>query len=132
MQKINRKSLITRTVSQAIKCRKISQICISTNIEKGINFSDKKVFILKRPENLCRDNSSSEDAIKHCIKFFKYEKDKEFENIILLQPTSPFRRSLDIENAIKKFEIDKADSLFSGIKTKQFVWKKGKNFFSKS
>ncbi len=130
LQKINGQSLIDRTVKEALKCKSISSICISTDIKKATNFSKKKLLIIQRPKKLCNDVSKTEEAILHCIKFYKNIINKEFENIILLQTTSPFRTSIDINNAIKNYERNRADSLFSGVKTKQFIWKKNKYFYS--
>ncbi len=130
LKKINGKTLIDRTIIEAKKCKKISQICLSTNIDQLFNLQDKSVFVLKRPNNLSTNNSSTEMAVKHCINFYLEKKKIKFKNIILLQPTSPFRNKFDIENAINIFEKDKADSLFSGTKGKLFIWKKRKNLYS--
>ena len=49
------------------------------------------------------------------------------ENVILLQPTSPFRNDKDILKAIKKYEKGNHDSLFSAYEDKILIWKKKKN-----
>ena len=53
--------------------------------------------------------------------------DQVCDNIILLQPTSPFRNSSDIDDAIRLFVKNKSDSLFSGFEDKLFIWNKNKN-----
>ena len=50
-------------------------------------------------------------------------------NLILLQPTSPFRNNIDISESIKLFEEKKLDSLFSAFKSKFLVWQNFKNKF---
>ena len=53
-------------------------------------------------------------------EFFNYKK---FDNIVLLQPTSPLRKYNDIDNAIKKFINNKADSLFSCVDIHPYIWR---------
>lgn len=128
--KINDKTLIDIAINNSLNCKKISKICLSTDIKNPTKIKNNKLIILKRPKNLASDDSSTEETIKHAINFFITTKKLIFKNIVLLQPTSPFRSKLDIENAIKKFEKDKSDSLFSGTEEKLFIWKKNKNFNS--
>ncbi len=56
-----------------------------------------------RPASLATDTSSSRDAILHAYDTLKAE-GKEYDAIVLLQPTSPFRRPEDILNAVKAYE----------------------------
>ena len=128
--KIKGKTLVDIAINTASNCKKISKICLSTDIKNPTKIKNNKLFVLKRPKNLASDTSSTERTIKHTINFFLNTQNQKFENIILLQPTSPFRSKLDIENALNKFEKDKSDSLFSGTKKKLFIWKKNKNYFS--
>ena len=128
--KIKDKTLVDITINTALNCKKISKVCLNTDIKNPTKIKNDKLFILKRPKNLGSDTSSTEKTIKHTINFFLATKNQKFENIVLLQPTSPFRSKLDIENAINKFEKDKSDSLFSGTEHKLFIWKKSKNFYS--
>ena len=47
---------------------------------------------------------------------------KKPENIILLQPTSPLRKSSHIQDSINFFEDNKYDSILSGYVDKVFMW----------
>lgn len=65
-----------------------------------------------RPQIISGDHSSSVDYILHAIKFYS-QQNIDIENIVVLQPTSPLRRSLDILNAIELFNNNNSDSLIS-------------------
>lgn len=104
------KPLINWTVESAVKSKYIDKIFLSTDSDEIIN-SVKKFPVeipFKRPENLSTDKSTSTDVILHFIDWMK-KKCNQFDMLLLLQPTSPFRKSVHIDNSIKKF-ID-SDSL---------------------
>jgi CMP-N,N'-diacetyllegionaminic acid synthase len=83
------------------------EICISSNDQDvldialglGINIP------FKRPEELSTDTSSSYDVILHAIKFYE-DQNKHFDSVVLLQPTSPFRKSEDLQKMILLYKED--------------------------
>ena len=105
--KINGKKMFNYTLQAALNCNKIDKILISTDITTLIKKNNKKVFHINRPKNLCQDHCSTESAIKHAVNFFFKHDKREIKNIILLQPTSPFRDSIEIKKAINEFEKKK-------------------------
>ena len=128
--KINRKPLIYYTYREAIKIFNSKNIYVSSDDLKAKKFSDKfNLSFVKRPSNLCTDKSKTEDVIKHFIISNKIIN----KNIVLLQATSPMRKSKDILDCINKFENNKLDSIFSVYKEKNFLWtKKNKKLVSYS
>ncbi len=122
--KIKNKSLFNYTLEAAKKSKKIDNIIVSTNINKLIKTNSKKIFYIKRPNYLCKDHCSTESAISHALKVYEYSEKYKFDNIILLQPTSPFRNHIDIDNAIQTFEKFKYDSLISVYQEKISLWRK--------
>ena len=130
-RKIKKISLLDYTLSAAIKTKRIDKIIVTTNIKKLLKKNQKKIFYVKRPKYLCKDSSSTESAILHSLKIFKIANKIEPKNIILLQPTSPFRDSLDIAKSIKTFESGNYNSLFSAYKSKFFLWEKYKKNYAK-
>jgi len=123
---IKGKSLFDHTLIAARNSKKIERIIVSTDINKLIKKKKKKIIYVKRPNNLCLDTSKTESAIIHSLNFLKRSLKETCENIILLQPTSPFRNSEDINNAINFFNRNKFDSLFSGYEDKLFLWNSNK------
>jgi len=94
------KPLIFWTIKTALKS-KLNNLIVSTDSLKIKKISEKygvNVPFL-RPANISKDNSKSIDVIKHAIKFYKKKKIN-FDAIMLLQPTCPFRNVNDINSSI--------------------------------
>jgi len=107
---INGKPLIQYTIEAALNSYLSEDLFVSTDSSKiaGIaaNLGVKVPFL--RPIELATDLSSSIDVIIHVL-----DKMPEYENIVLLQPTSPLRNNEHINKAIETFENSKCDSLVS-------------------
>jgi len=54
-----------------------------------------------RPEYLAHDNSPHIDCVRHAIKALYLQNQYIADYVMILQPTSPFRTSEDIDNAIR-------------------------------
>lgn len=68
-----------------------------------------------RPQELASDQAKSIDLMIHAVDFYK-EKGVEYDDIILLQPTTPMRTSQDIIKSFEIYEKANADSLVSCYK----------------
>ena len=66
-----------------------------------------------RPKYLAGDEITNYDVMHHAINYLKSEFSKDYDAYILLQPTSPFRTSLDILSAINEFENGDCPTLAS-------------------
>jgi CMP-N,N'-diacetyllegionaminic acid synthase len=102
------KPLIEYSIDFALNNLKIDdELCISTNDEAVIEIAISKGMSIPfiRPEELATDKASSYDVIIHAINH--YEKlNQNFDAVLLLQPTSPFRIQYDLTQLIKKFSVD--------------------------
>ena len=76
--------------------------------------------------NLADDFSSSEDALIHASEFIENNYFK-INSVMMLQCTSPIRKSYDIDKAINLFYESKATSLISVVENKRFIWEQSKN-----
>ena len=113
--KIRGKSLIEYTIEQAINSKIFKDIVVSVN-KKNIFISKKnrkKVYFIKRPETLARQNSNKIDAIRHAYEETKEIKQNEYDIICDLDVSSPLRNIKDIKNSVNKFKRDKANILFT-------------------
>lgn len=112
---INGKPLIWYTINAAKKSKFIGKIIVSTDDDGIANISKsfRAEIPFMRPKELARDDSLAIDNYIYTInklnEGFKYC----IEEFIVLQPTSPLRTSLDIDNAVKIFKEKKADSVIS-------------------
>ena len=72
-----------------------------------------------RPKKLSKDTTPSADVIIHAISFLK-ENNMVFDYVVLLEPTSPFTTSKDIDLSIKKIVDKKSSSLLSITEATKF------------
>jgi N-acylneuraminate cytidylyltransferase len=106
------KPLLAWSILQAKCCEFISNVYVSTNGDSIAEVAEEYgAKVIRRPSILATDKSTSEEAINHAIQVIA-EKES-FEMLVFLQATSPIRRDNDIYDAIKKYTLEKYDSLFS-------------------
>lgn len=82
-------------------------LCVTTNDDEVLAIADKMGVQVpfKRPEELATDTASSYEVIMHALGF--YEKaGHNFDAILLLQPTSPFRNRDDFNELIAAYDAD--------------------------
>lgn len=101
-------SLVSRAVNQALKCADPDDVVfVSTDseaIKKEAEASGIDIPFLRSPEN-SSDSASTYAAIVETIEKFR-ELRIEFHRVVLLQPTSPFRRIEDIRGACSLWRPD--------------------------
>lgn len=104
------KPLIVWTIENAKESKYIDQICISTDSPEIAAVAESagiKVPFL-RPAELASDKSTSFEATKHAIDFYR-NLGQEFEYIVLLEPTSPIRKKTDIDEMLEKLNNSSPD-----------------------
>ncbi|MEP1032787.1 acylneuraminate cytidylyltransferase family protein [Ekhidna sp.] len=112
------KPLIAYTIEEALKVISNEHICVSTDDEEVITFANKMGLEVPfvRPEALAQDDSTSRDVLLHAIDFYA-SMGKFYERVVMLQPTSPLRKSEDILGALALFN-DEVDCVLSVVETK--------------
>jgi N-acylneuraminate cytidylyltransferase len=108
------KPLTQWTIEAAQKSKSIDRVFVSTDCEELKSLSELlgvEVPFL-RPESLAQDDSTPAQVIKHTLDYFK-KFGQNYDWVIWLQPTSPLRTSVDIENAIELLHSKKADAVIS-------------------
>ena len=101
---LNGKPLIGYTIDVARSLFKDEDICVSTDSEKIAQVAENcglKVPFLRPPE-LATDTSSTYDVLLHAIDYYKGI-GKKYDIVLLLQPTSPFRKKEDIVAAMNLY-----------------------------
>ena len=121
------KPLISWTIKEAKKSIYIDKLIITTDSEEiakigKVEGADSPFL---RPAELSRDNSTGTNVILHTLKWFD-KKDVAYDYFIYIQPTSPFRNVIHIDEALNLIvSNDKSDSLVSvSIPSKHPYWMK--------
>ena len=130
------KPLIAWSIEAGLSSKYIDEVMVTTDCEEiariAREFGASVPFM--RPPELSSDTSTSFGTIKHAINFYDKELDKEFDYIVLLEPTSPLRDKSDIDMAIEQLLSNPQASAIVGIcKTESqnpaFLVKKNNNNF---
>lgn len=117
------KPLIAWSIEQARACPSIDRTIVSTDsqaiADTAFKYGAEVPFL--RPAELALDTTPTEPVLIHVVVELAksgYEPDA----VILLQPTSPYRRSDSLTHAIRRFEEERADSLLSVCENHHFFW----------
>lgn len=96
------KPLVAWTIEKAKKAKSLNRLVLSTDSEEIAEIAEKygaEVPFL-RPAELARDDSPTIDVIRHCLEHLKKAENYSPDAVVILQPTTPFRKSEDIDKAI--------------------------------
>jgi N-acylneuraminate cytidylyltransferase/CMP-N,N'-diacetyllegionaminic acid synthase len=108
--------LMAWSIDAGVKSKYVDRIIVSTDsksyAEVAKNYGAEVPFI--RPKTLAEDNTSSIDMIFHTLSQLKNDLIKDYELLVLLEPTSPLRTYEDVDLALETLmRKDKAKSLVS-------------------
>lgn len=104
--------LISWTIRAAKASSYISRLILSTDDAKAVEIahSEKCEVPFVRPKELSGDYSTSFDVVEHALQSIE---ENDYEWLLLLQPTSPFRTTEDIDLALECAISQNVDSLIS-------------------
>lgn len=99
--------LICRSIDVARKFVDDEDICVTTDSDEIINVVRQHGMEVpfKRPDYLATDTASSYDVLIHAVDFYK-AKGIEYDWMVLLQPTSPFRKEEDLRKMLDMMTDD--------------------------
>jgi CMP-N,N'-diacetyllegionaminic acid synthase len=110
------KPLIAWTIEQSMKSKYLDRVIVNTE-DKDIAKISKEYgaevpFI--RPKELARDEAKGIDVVLHTIEWFKgNRKEKQYDVLMYLQPTSPLRQFKDIDESIEYLFKKNAKAILS-------------------
>jgi len=109
---LNGKPLIAWSIEAGLKSKYIDKVVVSSDDKEILDISQYYgADVIKRPDNLASDTSTTFEAIKHAIQ--NVEK---YDYVILLQATSPLRDEKHIDEAIELLESKKSSAVISVCK----------------
>jgi CMP-N,N'-diacetyllegionaminic acid synthase len=110
------KPLLAWTIEEAKKSKYIDRLVLSSDdkkiMEVAKQYGCEVPFI--RPKELALDHSSSVEVILHCLQHLD-----DYDWVIQLQPTSPFRTTNDIDQCIEYCIKKNANSCVSVTETEK-------------
>ena len=96
---LKNKPLIGYTIIEAKKSKFLNSVYVSTEDEKISRISKKfGIDIIKRPKKFAKDTTQGYVPIQHAIKYLESKHNEIIDVIVVLQPTSPLRKAIDIDN----------------------------------
>ena len=115
LQKIGQKPMLQYSFEAVLGSCTLSYSILSSDDPEAISLASHLGILapFTRPSEFSQDNSKSTDVFFHALKWDKTEFSGYPENLVVLQPTSPFRTGEDIDEAVQQYEESKADSLVS-------------------
>lgn len=119
--KFKSKSLIENAVSQSLSFNnQIENIIVSSDSSEYLSKIKNNAQIIKdlRPKKYADDDTKSEEMLYYLIKKYFY---KISDNIILLQPTSPLRKIIDIIKCIKLYSSNQKNVISGYQSGKQLI-----------
>lgn len=114
--------LVYWTAKAANDCRYIDVVYIATDskeiAETVRQLHLDKVKVIGRAPETASDTASTESAM------LEFAANYRFDNIALIQATSPLLTAKDLEGGFELFGTENTDSVLSVVRQKRFCWKK--------
>ena len=101
------KPLLSYSIELARQITSDDNICLSTDDDEITALAEGLGLVVpfRRPEPLSSDTASTNDVILHALGFYE-SIGRYFENVVLLQPTSPFRQLYHLREALELYTPD--------------------------
>lgn len=109
------KPLIAYTIEAALGCQSLTHLVVSSEdseiLEVARHSGAATPFV--RPAQLATDEAPTLPVVQHAVTEMEAQEGLVYDYIVLLQPTTPLRRSQDIDAAVEKLIATGADSVVS-------------------
>ena len=135
LMKMGNETLVEIAVNGAIESKIFNYIIINSedieirNLIQSKFSNNKQIIIQDRPEEYWHDNTVQEvdRLIEWSSKQFEKDYDVSVDDIALLYPTAPLRKSNNIKEAYKIYQKYNYDSLLSVTESREYLWRIGPN-----
>lgn len=121
IKEIAEKPLVYWVTKAANSCEAIDEVYIATDSTKirdiVMGFGFEKVRVIGRAKATATDTASTESAMLEFAKTYR------FDNIALIQATSPLLTGSDLDGGFALFSMENTDSVLSVVRQKRFNWK---------
>lgn len=117
---INGRPLVYWVLDATIECNEIDKVIVSTDSDEirevVRKYKSDKIEIVNRSVEVSTDTASTESVM------LEFASSYDFDNIILVQATSPLLKSRDLYKGLTKYNQDGIDSVLTVVRQKRFLW----------
>lgn len=129
------KPLVYWTIKAACSCNYIDKVFVSTDskiIKETVNgFKEgSESCLFSKMEVIDRSAQSASDTASTESVMLEFAEKYAFDNIVLIQATSPLLQSSDLDRGFITFQSEGTDSVLSVVLQKRFIWKTDEDGFS--
>lgn len=128
IREIAGKPLVYWTAKAANDCDYIDKVYVATDSDTIRDVVEKlnleKVVAVGRGADTATDTASTESAM------LEFAASHEFDNIVLIQATSPLVTTEDLAGAFEVYRMEDTDSVLSVVRQKRFQWRVEQNGYA--
>lgn len=129
---ISGRPLVYWTVKAACGCKYIDKVYVATDSDKIKETVESfksgiEAELFAKAEVIGRSAESASDTASTEFAMLEFANNYEFENIVLVQATSPLLQASDLERGFEAFNEDGVDSVLSVVRQKRFHWGNDEN-----
>jgi CMP-N,N'-diacetyllegionaminic acid synthase len=109
------KSLVARSIETVLASTIIDRLVVSSDSEEvlAIARAYRDDIALKRPSEISGDLAPAIDYVRHALEVVEANSQTHFEAVVIVQPSSPFTLSEDIDATVSLLENSGADTAVS-------------------
>lgn len=132
---ISGKPLVYWTVKAACGCRYIDKVYVATDSDRIKETVESfktgcEAELFKKTEVIGRSAESASDTASTESAMLEFAEKHDFDNIVLIQATSPLLQAKDLDRGFESFQSEGTDSVLSVVRQKRFHWANDKNGFA--
>jgi CMP-N-acetylneuraminic acid synthetase len=114
--------LLAYSIIEARRSFRLSKLVVSSDDDDILHLAEHlNCEIIKRPYELATDEATSPSALIHAVNQIEERESIKVDTVVLLQPTTPFRKYATIDDCIDLYEREAADSVVSVMPAPHFV-----------
>ncbi len=128
---MNNNPLIFYSINNAKMCNKITDIVVTSDSDEIIEIAKLyNIDTIKRDSALAKDLTTLDPVIHDATVKMEKIKNKKYDIVITLQPTSPLLKTQTLKEALSEFVKSGCDTYISVTSERHLSWgKNGNNFY---
>lgn len=125
IRSLDGKPLLAYSIETAKECGRIERVIVSTDSQDIAQIARTHgAEVVLRPAQLASDSAPTEPVMLHALDELRATDNFEPEYVVLLQPTSPYRKQGTLDRCIDHFFNERADSLLTVCESHSFFWER--------